>query len=116
MPADRARVLITGATGQVGRRVIARLADDPTLDIVGASRSPDTARLGVPAVRLDYTDFSTIPAALAGVERLFILTGYTVEMLRQSKALVDHARKCGVQQIVHLGACGDDDTDVAHYG
>src|ERR1700710_1584838 len=37
-------------------------------------------------------------------------------MLRQSKALVDHARKCGVQHIVHLGACGDDDTDVAHYG
>jgi uncharacterized protein YbjT (DUF2867 family) len=116
MSAHRTKVLITGATGQVGRQVIARLAGDPELDIVGSSRSPETAKLGVPAVRLDYADFSTIPAALEGVERLFILTGYTVEMLRQSKALVDHARKCGVQQIVHLGACGDDDTDVAHYG
>lgn len=112
----KARVLITGATGRVGRLVIERIAEDPALDVVGSSRSPDTAQLGVPAVRLDYSEFSTIPAALEGVERLFILTGYTVEMLRQSKALVDHARKRGVQHIVHLGACGGDDTDVAHYG
>ena len=26
------------------------------------------------------------------------------------------AQRAGVQQIVHLGACGDDDTRVAHYG
>ena len=97
MSVHKARVLITGATGQVGRQVIARLARDPNLDVVGSSRSPDNANLGVPSVRLDYTDFSTIPVALEGVERLFILTGYTVEMLRQSKALVDHARKCGVR-------------------
>jgi hypothetical protein len=53
---------------------------------VGSSRSPETAKLGVPSIRLDYADFSTIPAALEGVERLFILTGYTVDMLRQGKA------------------------------
>jgi hypothetical protein len=35
---------------------------------------------------------------------------------RQSKALVDQARKSGVKHIVHLGACGADDTDVVHYG
>ena len=116
MSAHRARVLITGATGQVGRQVVARLMNDPAIDVVGASRLPDTANLGVPCVFLDFADFSTIPAALEGVERLFILTGYTVDMLRQSKALIDHARKSGIRQIVHLGACGDNDTDVAHYG
>lgn len=36
-------------------------------------------------------------------------------MLRQSKALPDNAKKAGVQHIVHLGACGRDDTTVAHW-
>jgi uncharacterized protein YbjT (DUF2867 family) len=43
-------------------------------------------------------------------------TGYTVDMLRQSKDLVNYAKRAGVKLIVHLGACGDDDTRVAHYG
>jgi NAD(P)H dehydrogenase (quinone) len=37
-------------------------------------------------------------------------------MLRQSKDLVNAAKRAGVKHIVHLGACGDDDTRVAHYG
>ena len=51
-----------------------------------------------------------------GVDRLFMATGYTVDMLRQSKDLVNYAKRAGVKLIVHLGACGDDDTRVAHYG
>ena len=39
---------------------------------------------------------------LKGVERLFLLTGYTVDMLVQSKAIVDEAKKAGVKHIVHL--------------
>jgi NAD(P)H dehydrogenase (quinone) len=53
---------------------------------------------------------------LANVDGLFLITAYTVDMLRQSKRLIDHARRAGVKHIVHLGACGDDDTDIAHYG
>jgi uncharacterized protein YbjT (DUF2867 family) len=37
-------------------------------------------------------------------------------MLRQSKTLVDQARKSGVKYILHLGACGADDVEVAHHG
>lgn len=36
-------------------------------------------------------------------------------MLRQSKALLDNAKKAGVKHIVHLGASGRDDTTVAHW-
>ena len=116
MPNETARVLITGATGQVGREVTARLKNDPALEVIASSRSPERAHPGVETVLLDYDQPMTIAPALQGVDRLFILTGYTVDMLRQSKALVDQARKSGVKQIVHLGACGADDTDVAHYG
>ena len=54
--------------------------------------------------------------ALTGVDRLFLLTGYTVEMLAQSKAVVDAAKLTGVKHVVHLGAWATDDTTIVHLG
>jgi NAD(P)H dehydrogenase (quinone) len=106
-----------GATGQVGRAVIPHLASNPNIEIVAASRSPEKAtNLGVPVVHLDLDRFETLAPALEGVERIFLATGYTIDMLRQSKALLDEAKRAGVKHVVHLGACGDNDTQVAHYG
>ena len=111
------KVLVMGATGQVGGALIPLLATNPTLQVVAAARNPEkAAKLGVPSVHLELDDFSTFAPALEGVDRLFMATGYTVDMLRQSKDLVNHAKRAGVKFIVHLGACGDDDTRVAHYG
>jgi uncharacterized protein YbjT (DUF2867 family) len=111
--------LITGATGQVGGRTIDRLLTEEGVEIVAAVRSPEkaaafTAR-GIATVVLDFDEEGTQRAALEGVHSLFVLTGYTVDMLRQSKALLDNAKKAGVQHVVHLGACGRDDTTVAHW-
>ena len=117
MSTQKPTVLVTGATGQVGREVVRRLATDKTMNVVASARTPGKAtELNVPIVLLDYDRPETIRPALEGVDTLFILTAYTVDMLQQSKALVDQARKSGVRHIVHLGACGSDDTDVVHYG
>ena len=111
------RVLVMGATGQVGNTVAALLSQDPSLETVAGVRNLSKAgRLGIPLVYLDLDSFETFAPALKGVDRIFMVTGYTVDMLRQSKDLVNAAKKAGVSQIVHLGACGDDDTHVAHYG
>jgi uncharacterized protein YbjT (DUF2867 family) len=83
MSTRKTKVLITGATGQVGREVVARLVGDPSLDLVGASRAPENAKLDIPVVRLDYNAFATIPSALEGIDRMFILTGSTVDMRRE---------------------------------
>ncbi len=110
----RARVLVMGATGQVGGAVIPLLSDNPALEVVAAARNPaKAAKLGVPAIHLDLDDFTTFAPALEGIDRVFMATGYTVDMLRQSKDLVNCAKRAGVKQIVHLGACGDDDRRVA---
>jgi NAD(P)H dehydrogenase (quinone) len=71
---------------------------------------------GIATVMLDLDDESTLLPALQGIHTLFVLTGYTVDMLKQSKALLDNAKKAGVEHVVHLGACGRDDTTVAHWG
>ena len=117
MTHDKPKILIMGATGQVGGAVIPNLATNPSVQIVAAARSPDKAsRLGVPAVPLDLDKPETIAPALDGIERVFMVTGYTIDMLRQSKDFLNIAKRAGVKYIVHLGACGDNDTRVAHYG
>ena len=62
---------------------------------------------------LDLDDPTTF--ALAGVDRVFLLTGYTVGMLTQSKTLVDAAKKAGVSHIVHVGVFAEWNTTDAHF-
>jgi uncharacterized protein YbjT (DUF2867 family) len=113
------KILITGATGQVGSKTIELLSSNKDLLIVAAVRSPVKAApfiaKGMATVFLDFDDESTHLPAFAGIDRVFIVTGYTVDMLRQSKALLDNAKKAGVKHVVHLGACGRNDTTVAHW-
>jgi NAD(P)H dehydrogenase (quinone) len=116
------KILITGATGQVGSKVIdSILASEQAsmVEIVAAVRSVQKAELftqrGISSVMFDFDDETTHAAALQGIDRVLIVTGYTVDMLRQSKALLDAAKVTGVQHVVHLGACGRDDTTVAHW-
>ena len=117
--ARRPRILITGATGQVGSKTIDFLQLHDDVEIIAAVRSPEKAAgfvaKGIATVTLDLDDEGTHLPALKEIDRLFVLTGYTVDMLRQSKALLDNAKKAGVGHVVHLGACGRDDTTVAHW-
>ena len=114
---NKTRILVMGATGQVGGAVLSELVKDTTVEVVAAARDVGKAGLlGVQVVHLDLDRIETFAPALEGVDSLFMATGYTVDMLRQSKDLVNAAKRSGVKHIVHLGACGDDDTRVAHYG
>ncbi|MBT2246271.1 NmrA family NAD(P)-binding protein [Sphingobium sp. BHU LFT2] len=112
------RILILGASGQVGSNLAKKLSERPDVMPISAVRRVDAVVTGEQSnsVFLDLDRPETIAPALDGIDSIFLLTGYTVDMLRQSKSLIDAARKMSVKHIVHLGACGDDDTDVAHYG
>lgn len=112
-------VLITGATGQIGGETLRLLQANNAITLVAAVRSPAKAQFfeaqGMRTVILDFDKEETLAPALEGIDRAFLMTGYSVDMLRQSKAFIDHAKRSGVQHIVHLGACGRDDTTVAHW-
>lgn len=116
MATKKRRILITGATGQIGGELIRLLANDEKLDIVAAARNLEKAKsLGVPVVPFDYDREETMAPALEGVDSVFMLTGYTVDMLKQSYALLNAAKRAGVKYVVHLGAPGHDNTEVAHW-
>ncbi|GAA4507166.1 SDR family oxidoreductase [Hymenobacter ginsengisoli] len=119
MSVSKPTILVTGATGQIGGDTLRRLQADDACTLVAAVRSPDKAQpfeaQGIRTVILDFDKEETLAPALQGINRALLVTGYTVDMLRQSKAFLDQAKEAGVQHIVHLGACGRDDTTVAHW-
>ncbi|NJO44125.1 MAG: NmrA family NAD(P)-binding protein [Cyanobacteria bacterium CRU_2_1] len=112
-------VLVLGSTGQVGKLIVEALSHTQEVQVRVTSRRPEQVEVlrqqGQDAVYLDLDDPRTFAGALAGVDRLFLLTGYTVAMLVQSKTLIDVAKKAGVQHIVHLGIFGEWDCTDPHF-
>ena len=100
--------LILGATGRTGSYLVNLLEPETDhLELRVAIRKPEQAeqfsKRGIATVHLDLDDLSTYGAALQGVQRLFMVTGYTVEMLNQGKNLTDAAKAAEVEYIVHVG-------------
>ena len=70
-------IAITGATGQLGRLVIAGLAAKGKADsAVALARSPEKAAdLGVAVRTADYDKPETLAPALAGIDTLLLISG-----------------------------------------
>jgi uncharacterized protein YbjT (DUF2867 family) len=105
------RVLIIGATGRIGRRVIAEIAKVDAVEAIYSSRMLEQVdawrKDGKDAVLLDLDRPETFREALTGIDRLFLATGYTVAMVHQSKTIVDAVADAAVSFIVHLGIFGN---------
>ena len=103
MPNSNPKILVLGAAGQVGKGVVENLKNDPNVEVIAAARSPEkAASLGVLVVYLDLDKPETIAAALQGIDRVFLATGYTIDMMRQRKDFLNIAKKAGLKYIVHL--------------
>jgi uncharacterized protein YbjT (DUF2867 family) len=66
-------------------------------------------------VYLDLDDARTFPAALEAIDRLLVMTGYTVAMTHQTKTITDAAADSGVGHIVHLGIFGNGRSTDPHF-
>jgi uncharacterized protein YbjT (DUF2867 family) len=83
-------ILVLGVSGKIGGFVLQHLDKYPqALNLRITARRPEQVsalqQRGRDAVLLDLDDPPTFAAALHGVDRVFLLTGYTVAMLAQSK-------------------------------
>lgn len=95
---------ITGATGHLGRLVVARLKTlAPTLPLLALVRTPaKAAALGIAAREADYTRPETLAAALAGVDTLLLISSSEVgQRAAQHRNVIDAARAAGVRRIVY---------------
>ena len=99
-------LLVLGVTGQVGKLVARNLRRSGANFSVGTRRKANLEVLAdqFGASRfIDLDDPRTFDEALKNVTGIFLITGYTVDMLVQSKTLIDAAKRNGVNHIVHLG-------------
>src|SRR5215831_15746640 len=100
-------LLVLGVTGQVGKLVARNLRRSRANFSVGTRRKANLKELAdqFGASRfIDLDDPRTFNEALKNITSIFLITGYTVDMLVQSKSLIDAAKRNGVNHIVHLGA------------
>lgn len=100
-------IAVTGATGHLGRLVIQELLRSvPAAHIVAAVRTPakaqDLAALGVQVRQADYAQPATLQAALAGVDKLLLISSSEVgQRAPQHRAVITAAKAAGVKLIAY---------------
>lgn len=97
-------IAVTGSTGQLGRLAIAALRRRaPEAGIIALARSPASAAdLGVTVRNADYTRPETLPAALAGVDVLVLISSNDFnDRVGQHRAVIDAAVAAGVGRILY---------------
>ncbi|MFN7090505.1 MAG: SDR family oxidoreductase [Allorhizobium sp.] len=107
-----AKYLVTGASGQLGQRVVHHLLETSGVaagDIIAASRKPeqlaDLAAKGVLVRRVDFDDAASMEAAFAEAEKVLIISTDTLDRpghrLVQHRAAVAAAEKAGVAHLLY---------------
>ena len=102
-------IAVTAASGQLGRLVLADLLKRgvPAADIRAVVRTPekvaDFAAQGVQVVQGDYTDAAGLTAALAGADKVLLISsaGPNEERLEHHKVAVEAAKAAGVGHVVY---------------
>ncbi|HEX2906425.1 MAG TPA: NAD(P)H-binding protein [Phototrophicaceae bacterium] len=103
------RLLVTGASGNLGRRVVELLLEAQTGPIVAATRTPDKLKefseRGVTVRRADFDDSASLAAAFQDVDRLLMISTDDLSIpgkrIRQHRAAIQAAEAAGVKQILY---------------
>lgn len=104
-------ILVTGATGQLGRLVIDSLLErgaEPSSIVAGVrdlTKASDIAARGVRTAVVDYDRADTIAVALEGVDSVLLISGSEVgRRTAQHQAVIDAAKAAGVGKLVYTSA------------
>ncbi|WP_028805894.1 SDR family oxidoreductase [Streptomyces sp. 142MFCol3.1] len=105
-------IVVTGATGHLGRHVIDGLLEKvPASEIVAVVRSEekatDLAARGVELRVADYSVPETLKGAFAAGDRVLLISGNAVgQRIPQHTAVIDAAKDAGVAQLAYTGVLG----------
>lgn len=85
MASSKPKILVLGVTGKVGKETAQLLTQTSDVQVIAGVRSPEKAQQllgdrGIEIRHLDLDRHETLPAAMDGVDRALLLTGYSVDM------------------------------------
>jgi NAD(P)H dehydrogenase (quinone) len=107
-------IVVTGATGQLGRLVIAALLKKvPAAEIVAAVRNPekanDFAESGIQVRYADYSQPASWDEALKGADKVLLISSSEIgQRVNQHRSVIDAAKRSGVKLLAY--------TSVLHAG
>lgn len=100
-------IVVTGATGQLGRLVVkSLLKSTPASQVVAAVRTPskaaDLAALGVQIREADYGKPDTLTSAFAGATNVLLVSSTNIgQRIAEHKAVIDAAKSAGAQLLAY---------------
>ena len=96
-------ILVTGATGRVGRQVVDQLvARQADVRVLVRDPSKATFPAGVDVVQGEMLDIDALRRAFTGVTTLFLLNAVAGDEFTQALIALNIARETGVQRVVYL--------------
>jgi NAD(P)H dehydrogenase (quinone) len=103
------QLLVTGASGHLGKAVVAELRRLGAEKVIAATRSPrkhpELAALGVEEWEADFDRPETLQAAFRGVERLLLISTDSLHApdvrIKQHRAAIQAAVGVGVKHVVY---------------
>lgn len=101
----RGKILVTGATGDIGGHLVRALRERGAPFAVMCRRSEQreafTAQ-GIEAVAGDFADPQSLTAAVVGIEQLFLLAPGGQDQYQQDRTAIDAAVAAGVAHVMKL--------------
>ncbi len=103
------KILVTGATGRLGKAVVQALVQQGDAgDVAGMARDQVKAQpltaMGVEVRYGDYTDYDALVSAFQGVERIYMVSAVAFsDRIAQHKNVIDAARRAGVDHVMYTG-------------
>jgi uncharacterized protein YbjT (DUF2867 family) len=110
-------ILVTGATGRIGRHVVDQLVKRGA-NVRALTRDASKANFpaGVEVAQGDLLDIDSLRAAFDGVSTLFLLNAVTGDEFTQAIITLNIARKAGVERVVYLSVIhADRFVNVPHF-
>lgn len=110
-------ILVTGATGRVGRHVVQQLLNRGA-DVRVLVRDPAKADfpVGVEIAKGDMLDIDALRSAFKGVNTLFLLNAVAGDEFTQALVALNIARECGIDRVVYLSVIyADRFVNVPHF-
>jgi NAD(P)H dehydrogenase (quinone) len=110
-------IVITGATGQLGRHVVEALLQRnvPAAEIVATGRSleklADFGARGVQIKPMDYSDPASVAKALQGASKVLLISGSEVgQRVDQHRTVIEAAKAEGVDLVAYTSIANADTT------
>ncbi|MGW0464421.1 SDR family oxidoreductase [Streptomyces sp. NPDC003027] len=110
-------IVVTGATGQLGRLVIDELltrvpAESVVAVVRDKAKAADLAERGVELRIADYSRPETLADAFEAGDRVLLISGSEVgQRVQQHSAVIDAAKAAGVTQLAYTSVLGGPEAD-----